>query len=123
MVTGPATTKENERGSATILMVAIIGAVMVICSAVLLVARLNTAVAWGSSIADLAALGGAHALNNLGTEPCPVAAEVAGRNDSDRLFAVACTDLGQGRVEVCVTRQLLGYPVRACARAGPDPGS
>lgn len=114
-------TGRREQGSATILLIGIIAAIMVVFGTVITVVRLNLAVETAQTVADLSALGGADALHNQGRPACPVATLVAQKNDPIGLFQLDCLETSDANVSVCATGSYLVFPVRACAVAGPAP--
>lgn len=111
---------QPERGSATIMVLAIIAAVALILGTVVTVARINQARETTATIADLSALAAADALHNLDRPPCPVAVEVA-RYNTTFPVETSCTQSGADNILVCVQGTVLRLPVRSCALAGPAP--
>ena len=113
--------RRNERGAATVLVLAMAGVLLLLGAALGVVAALVIAHRAAQSAADLAALAGATAVGR-GDDACRAAAEVASANAA-RL--TGCRP--QGRVvEVSVTTagpRWLGQSsdLSARARAGPAP--
>jgi secretion/DNA translocation related TadE-like protein len=109
----------TERGAATVLVTACLGVLLLVGAALAVVAAMVTAHRAAQAAADLAALGGATALQH-GSDPCVAARSVATDNGA-RLTgcAVAGEDVTVD-VEVAGPRWL-GQPhdLSASARAGP----
>lgn len=112
--------KQSERGSATILMLAIIGVVALVLGTVVTVAQINHARESTATIADLSALAAANALHNLDLSPCPVAHEVAQFNATSAV-EVSCQFSGPDNIMVCAKGRVLRFSIRSCALAGPAP--
>ena len=114
-------TAVDERGAATVFLLAVIGLLMFLGLALGGVGALVVAQRSAQSAADLAALAGAHALV-AGRDACGAAAAVAEANDAE---LTACTPTGRELVvEATVTGpELAGqqYDVPAQARAGAVP--
>lgn len=111
---------QPERGSATIMLLAVIAAVTLILGTIVTVARINQARETTATIADLSALAAANALHNLDQPPCPVAHEIA-RYNTTFPVETTCTQSGADNISVCVAGTVLRFPVRSCALAGPAP--
>ena len=111
--------QRGERGSGTVLMLAI-GLVVLLCGlTVVLWAAISTAHHRASVAADLAALSAAQAMQS-GDDPCPVAKRIA---VGHRAVVERCSTDGEDVTVVtgvAVELGSLGRPVvRAQARAGP----
>lgn len=111
----------DERGAATVLVVAFLGLLLFVGAALGAAGALVRAHRSAQSAADLAALAGASALAR-GEDPCVAAASIARANGAS---VVACAPDGlEVRVGVEVTgpRWLgLAADLEAEARAGPSP--
>lgn len=109
----------NDRGSGTVLAVAVIGCLTALAIAAL---PLYMAVAVSRSVAaaaDAAALAAADAAVGIVTGyPCERAAQLVEANGS---FLATCETDGLV-VTVVASRSLLGFAVTAAATAGPPPG-
>lgn len=112
---------KGERGSGTMLALALGVVVMALLSALVLVAQAGLMASRAASAADLAALAAADAARGITSgEPCAVAASVAGQHDA-RL--TAC-DLVRGDVVQVATeleQPFLFGVATGRARAGPPP--
>lgn len=110
----------TERGSASIVVVALAGVLLLIGLAASHVTATAVAHRRAQAAADLAALAGAGA-HQRGEDPCPVAADVAARNHA-RL--ASCVDHGKDVVvEVTVEGpELLGLAATPTGRARAGPG-
>lgn len=110
----------SDRGSATVLMVAIIALVLVLALGLAALARSSHAQARAQGVADLAALAGARAQTDTGASPCPVAAAVVAEHGA---HLRACTPESLTvLIEVSIAVESFpGRPARAhaAARAGP----
>jgi secretion/DNA translocation related TadE-like protein len=115
------TARSDERGAATVLVVAILGLLLFVGAALGAVGALVRAHRSAQSAADLAALAGAAALAR-GEDPCPAAAAVAAANGAT---TTSCAPDGREvrvAVEVSGPRWLgQGADPTAEARAGPAP--
>jgi secretion/DNA translocation related TadE-like protein len=111
--------QRRERGSATLLALAMIGVLVLVGAALGVVAAMVQAHRVAQSAADLAALAGAEA-QARGRDPCARAAELASGNDAT---LDSCTVQGSDvRVQVTVAGpHWLGqhHDLSAQARAGP----
>ena len=108
----------RERGSGTVLLLAIVGALVVVGGAIGLLAAAQGARGRAQSAADLAALAAASAWQDGWGDPCAVAA-VAVRRNGARL--VGCTAREGGVVAVVAS---VGSPAGAAtAHAQAGPGS
>jgi secretion/DNA translocation related TadE-like protein len=112
---------DDQRGSATVLVVAVAGVLLLVGAALGVVAALVVAHRAAQSGADLAALAGAQALGR-GADGCRAAGETATAND---VRLTGCTTRGRV-VEVTVSApgpRWLGQTsdLSAVARAGPAP--
>jgi len=112
---------KDERGAATVLVVALLGLLLFVGAALGVVGALVRDHRAAQSAADLAALAAASALAR-GEDPCAAAASVAAANGAE---AVGCAPDG---LEVRVTVQVAGprwlgqaADLGAEARAGPAP--
>jgi secretion/DNA translocation related TadE-like protein len=111
--------RRGERGSATLVAVAVVGLLVLVGAALAVAGAMVEAHRVAQSAADLAALGGAQAQAG-GRDPCTVAAALATANGA-RLDSCAADGL-ELRVQVTVTGpHWLGQPhdPSAQARAGP----
>lgn len=111
----------RERGSGTVLAVALIGVLLICALAVAVVGVAVDARGRAQAAADLAALAAASALHEFGAaDPCTVAAQLAHANGADLL---SCTVVGPDvEVATTVVAQLPGrIPARVegRSRAGP----
>ena len=113
------TARREERGAATVLVLAFLGLLLFVGAALGVVGALVRAHRAAQSAADLAALAGAAALAR-GEDPCAAAASVAAANGA---VVAACTPDGH---EVRVTAEVGGprwlgqsADLTAEARAGP----
>jgi secretion/DNA translocation related TadE-like protein len=107
----------RERGSGTVLLLAVVGVLAVVAAAIGLLAAAQGARGRAQTAADLAALAAASAWRDGWGDPCGVAA-VAVRRNGARL--TDCEALPGGVVEVAVS---VGSPAGAAtahARAGPS---
>ncbi|MBD5785327.1 histidine kinase [Cellulosimicrobium terreum] len=112
----------GERGSGTVLVLAVVAALLVCLLALAALAQAQRARGSAQAGADLAALAAATALRD-GWDPCARAGEVAVRND---VTVTACAPVGDGSVRVDVAStsgvDVLGVRLgstHASARAGP----
>jgi secretion/DNA translocation related TadE-like protein len=112
-------TARDERGAATVLVLAFLGLLLFVGAALGVVGALVRAHRSAQSAADLAALAGASALAR-GDDPCAAAASVASANGAT---AVGCAPDG---LEVRITVEVAGprwlgqtSDLTAEARAGP----
>lgn len=117
---------DHDRGSASVLVLAVLGAAALLAGTLALAASGRALAAHVASAADLAALAGARAAAApwRGEAPCDVAAQAASRNEVE---LVTCTVDTLGVVDVTVSRHprgglaaVLGEPRRATSRAGPE---
>ena len=91
----------RERGTATVMAVALTAFALVLMGAVGFAARSALIKAHAEGTADLAALGAADAVRGkVPGEPCQVAKEMVKREDLEMVDCVARTDLGTVKVEV-----------------------
>lgn len=112
---------EGERGSGTVLVLGVIGVLLVLAVGVVALIQAQAAAGRARLAADLAALGGATALNSITApaDPCAVAGGVARANGA---ALGSCTVAGEDVVvEAAVRVQVLGAgrTATAAARAGP----
>lgn len=106
----------SERGSGTVLGIALILVVSTLAMALILVASVLTVRARLTATADLAALAGANAQVGLvAGAPCDRAGEVAGRAELALAECVVVDD----DVVVRIAGTAMGIPLTARARAGP----
>ncbi|WP_090816693.1 MULTISPECIES: Rv3654c family TadE-like protein [unclassified Arthrobacter] len=116
-----ASVSHGERGSGTVLGLALGAVVALLLVAVLLLAQAVVMASRASSAADLAALAAADAARGLTPgEPCEVASGVAVRHSAK---LTSCTVLGGGVVEVAtgLEHRFDWGPATGRARAGPPP--
>jgi secretion/DNA translocation related TadE-like protein len=112
-------TREDERGAATVLVVAFLGLLLFVGAALGVVGALVRAHRSAQSAADLAALAGASALAR-GDDACAEAAAVAEANDGTLVTCVPDGFELRVAVEVSGPRWLgQGADPTAEARAGP----
>lgn len=108
----------DDRGSGSVLAVAIVGAVVVVALAAMAATSAFAARQAAVGAADAAALAAADVrLGVVGGEACEVAARVAAAN---RASLVSCSARG-AVVTVQVQAEVLGASVRVASRAGPHP--
>ncbi|MDK7749155.1 hypothetical protein QP572_02130 [Brevibacterium sp. UMB10442] len=92
---------KRERGTATVMAVALTACALVLMGAVGFAGRSALIKAHAEGTADLAALGAADAVRGkVPGEPCKVAKEMVEREGLDMADCVARTDLGTAKVEV-----------------------
>lgn len=115
---------DRERGTGTVLILGIVGAVLVLAVGIAALGAAQNARGAAQAAADLGALAGATALRD-GFDPCGTATAAVVRNGGE---VASCEVLGGGVVRVAATRApavafggALG-PARASARAGPREG-
>lgn len=118
---GPRRRPAGERGSGTVLVLGVIGALLALAVGVAALIQAQAAAGRARLAADLAALGGATALNSITApaDPCAVAGGVARANGA---VLGSCAVTGEDVVvEVGVRVQVLGVDrtATAAARAGP----
>lgn len=111
----------GERGSGTVLVLGVIGVLLALAVGVAALIRAQAAAGRARLAADLAALGGATALNSITApaDPCAVAGGVARANGA---ALSSCAVTGEDVVVEAVVRvQVLGVDrtATAAARAGP----
>ena len=113
----------SDRGSGTVLTLAVAGAVLVLAVGLALLVQAVAAHARAQSVADLSALAAARQLQRAtfgvpgSVDACTLAGEVAA-HDGGRLSA--CQELPRGRVRVeALVRTSVGV-ARAAALAGPS---
>ncbi len=119
-------TLDDERGSGTVLVTAVVAAILIVSTAGLQLGAAASAAHRARAAADLSALAGATAVQEGLADPCPRAAELARRN-SARLTTCR-RDEGEVvhvRVQTDVSGSWPGMPgtAEASARAGPAPGA
>ena len=118
-MTGTRRRARDERGSATLFAVAMIGVLVLIGAALGVVGAMVHAHRQAQSAADLAALAGAQA-HNRGADPCGTAADIAAANGATLdICAIEGRDV---RLQVTVDGpKWLGqtHDLSAQARAGP----
>lgn len=111
-----------ERGTAAVLVVALVGLLLLVGLAAAFVTATVAAHRRAQAAADLAALAGAGVASGVGADSCRAAADVAALNHA-RL--TACTRDGADLVvEVAVDGPRMGghgWVLRGRARAGPGP--
>ncbi|WP_449385812.1 Rv3654c family TadE-like protein [Cellulomonas soli] len=107
----------DDRGSGTVVVVALVAVVLVLGSGLGLLAGAHGATGQAQAAADLAALAGAAALPRSGLEQaCAIAEETAARNGAR---VTACAGDGPQVLRVTVSRDSLGGAAVRSARAGP----
>ncbi|WP_230977541.1 Rv3654c family TadE-like protein [Georgenia yuyongxinii] len=113
----------RERGSGTVLGLALVVVLVILAVAVVGLARAVHARGTAQSAADLAALAAASALHRAGgsiDDPCTVAARVVEANDAEPAGCAVSGAVVEVRARVVVLGQSDGVLVaRATARAGP----
>jgi secretion/DNA translocation related TadE-like protein len=107
----------RERGSGTVLLLAVVGVLAVVTAAIGLLAAAQGARGRAQTAADLAALAAASAWQEGWGDPCGIAA-VAVRRNGARL--TDCEALPGGVVRVAVTVGSVAGRATAHARAGPS---
>ncbi|WP_183092873.1 Rv3654c family TadE-like protein [Nocardioides stalactiti] len=108
-----------DRGAATVVVVACLGLVLLVGSALAVVAAMVTAHRSAQAAADLAALAGATAASD-GAVPCAAAADVASANGARLTDCVVADGVVTVAVEVPGPRWLgQDHDLSARARAGP----
>lgn len=110
--------RRDDRGSGTVLLLAIVGVLGLVAVVLGLLAAAQNARGRAQSAADLAALAAASAWRDGWGDPCAVAAEAVRRNGG-RL--VACDALAGGVVTVVAAARSPAGAATADARAGPVP--
>lgn len=118
---GAGRVRAGERGSMTVVVLAVIAAALVLAVLVGGLVRATTARGQAQAAADLAALAAGEVAATGGRSPCEVARWVAHRN---RAELAACEVSDGGLVDLATTvlvRPLPGWQetARASARAGP----
>lgn len=111
----------QERGSATVLVLALVAVSGVLLLGLGLLAGTQAGRAGAQTAADLAALAAADAANVGSGDPCGVAAEVAGRNNA-QLTSCTLDELGVVQVSTATKATFAGRTAgtaTATARAGP----
>jgi len=111
----------GEQGSGTVLVLGIIGALLALAVGATALIQAQVAAGRARLAADLAALGGATALNSVTApgDPCAVAGGVAEANGA---ALGSCTVVGEDVVvEVGVRVRILGVARTATARARAGP--
>jgi len=107
----------GDDGSATVLLLGVVGALVVVASLLAALGSAQLGRARAQSAADLGALAAAEALRSGGVpDPCQVAAQTVERNGAT---LVSCTDEGQGVMLVRAERNTVAGTASAQARAGP----
>ena len=106
-----------ERGSGTVLLLAVVGALAVVAAAIGLLAAAQSARGRAQSAADLAALAAASAWQEGWGDPCGIAA-IAVRRNGGRL--ADCDALPGGVVAVVVSVRSPAGAATAHAHAGPS---
>lgn len=114
----------RERGTATVMAVALTAFALVLMGAVGFAARSALIKAHAEGTADLAALGAADAVRGkVPGEPCQVAKEMVKREDLEMVDCVARTDLGTVKVEVKAEMPKPLKPIKVTAVAGNPQGN
>ena len=114
----------RERGTATVMAVALTAFALVLMGAVGFAARSALIKAHAEGTADLAALGAADAVRGkVPGEPCQVAKEMVKREDLEMVDCVARTDLGTVKVEVKAEMPKPLKAITVTAVAGNPQGS
>ncbi|MEN0128808.1 MAG: Rv3654c family TadE-like protein, partial [Brevundimonas sp.] len=109
--------RERDRGSGTVLLLAVVGVLAVVAATIGLLAAAQSARGRAQSAADLAALAAASAWQDGWGDPCSIAA-VAVRRNAARL--ASCEALPGGVVVVGVSVWSPAGAATAEARAGPS---
>ena len=116
-MTRPRTGRGDDRGSGTVLLLALVAVLLVVAALLGLLASAQLARGRAQTAADLGALAGAaHLLAGRVGDPCAVAGQAVRRNGGT---LAACTDDGRGVLTVRVVVQTATGPASAWARAGP----
>lgn len=113
--------QERERGSATVLVLALVTVSGVLLLGLGLLAGTQAGRAGAQTAADLAALAAADAASLGSADPCVVAAQVVGRNNA-QLNSCTLDQLGVVKVSAATNANFAGRTVgtaTATARAGP----
>lgn len=114
----------RERGTATVMAVALTAFALVLMGAVGFAARSALIKAHAEGTADLAALGAADAARGkVPGEPCKVAKEMVEREGLDMADCVARTDLGTVKVEVKAKMPKPLKAIKVTAVAGNPQGN
>ncbi len=114
----------RERGTATVIAVALTAFALVLMGAVGFAARSALIKAHAEGTADLAALGAADAVRGkVPGEPCQVAKEMVKREDLEMVDCVARTDLGTVKVEVKAEMPKPLKAIKVTAVAGNPQGN
>lgn len=114
----------RERGTATVMAVALTAFALVLMGAVGFAARSALIKAHAAGTADLAALGAADAARGkVPGEPCQVAKEMVKREDLEMVDCVARTDLGTVKVEVKAKMPKPLKAIKVTAVAGNPQGN
>lgn len=114
----------RERGTATVMAVALTAFALVLMGAVGFAARSALIKAHAEGTADLAALGAADAVRGkVPGEPCQVAKEMVKREDLEMVDCVARTDLGTVKVEVKAEMPKPLKAIKVTAVAGNPQGN
>ena len=114
----------RERGTATVMAVALTAFALVLMGAVGFAARSALIKAHAEGTADLAALGAADAVRGkVPGEPCQVAKEMVKREDLEMVDCVARTDLGTVKVEVRADMPKPLKAIKVTAVAGNPQGN
>lgn len=114
----------RERGTATVMAVALTAFALVLMGAVGFAARSALIKAHAEGTADLAALGAADAVRGkVPGEPCQVAKEMVKREDLEMVDCVARTDLGTVKVEVKAEMPKPLKAIKVTAVAGNPKGN
>ena len=107
----------GDRGSGTVLLLALVAVALVVAAMLGLLASAQLARGRAQSAADLGALAGAaRLLAGHAGDPCATAAQVVRRNHA---ALSSCTDEGAGVVTVEVVVEGAAGSATASARAGP----
>lgn len=113
----PRARRGGDRGSGTVLLLALVAVLLVVAALLGLLAAAQLARGRAQTAADLGALAGATQLLAGGTvDPCAVAGQAVRRNGGT---LAACTDDGQGVLTVGVVVRSATGTASAWARAGP----
>lgn len=114
----------RERGTATVMAVALTAFALVLMGAVGFAARSALIKAHAEGTADLAALGAADAARGkVPGEPCQVAKEMVKREDLEMVDCVARADLGTVKVEVKAKMPKPLKAIKVTAVAGNPQGN
>ncbi|NUU16080.1 flp pilus-assembly TadE/G-like family protein [Cellulomonas humilata] len=116
-MTGRRPCRGDDRGSGTVLLLALVAVLLIVAGLLGLLASVQLARGRAQTAADLGVLAGAAQLLAAGTgDPCATAAQAVRRNGG---MLAACTDDGRGVLTVRVLVPTATGTASAWARAGP----